>query len=59
MNNPIVVSTRHLDPPWVAAHLAVLNEAAVNVRLDVDFDVLAAIRTGDQEVVWHLANHSF
>ena len=53
MDNPIVASTRHLDPPWIAANLAVLNEAAVDVRLNVDFQVLAAERTSDQELVWH------
>jgi hypothetical protein len=54
MDNPIVVSARHMDAPWIAANLAVLNEATVNVRLDVDFQVLAAKRTRDQELVWHL-----
>jgi hypothetical protein len=51
MDSPIFVSTRHVDPPWIAADLAVLNEAAVDVRLDVDFQVLAAKRTRDQELV--------
>ena len=41
MDNTFVASTSHLDAPWIAAHLAVLNEAAVDVRLDVDFRVLA------------------
>jgi hypothetical protein len=53
MNNAIVVSTRHLDAPWIAAHLAVLDEAAADIELDIDFQVLAAIRTRDQELVWH------
>jgi hypothetical protein len=53
MDNAIVASTRHLDAPWIAADLAVLNEAAVDVTLDVDFQVLAAKRTRDQELVWH------
>ena len=48
MDNPIVVSARHLDAPWIAANLAVLNEAAGDVRLDVDFRVLAAKRTRDR-----------
>jgi hypothetical protein len=47
MDNPIVASTRHLDAPWIAAHLAVLNEAAVDIRLDVDFQLLAAKWTRD------------
>ena len=58
MDNPIVVSTRHADAPWIAADLAVLNEAAMDVRLDVDFDLLAAKRTGDQEFIWHVRNPS-
>ena len=53
MDNPIIVSTGHMDAPRIAAHFAVLNEAAVNVRLDVDLQVLAAKRTRDQELVWH------
>ena len=53
MDDPIVATTRHLDAPWIAANLAVLNEAALDVRLDVDFHVLAAKRTRDQELVWH------
>ena len=51
MDNSIVASTRHLDAPWIAANLAVLNEAAVDVRLDVDLQLLAAKRTCDQELV--------
>lgn len=53
MDNPIVASTRHLNAPWIAANLAVLNETAVDVTLDVDFQLLAAKRTRDQELVWH------
>ena len=53
MNNPIVASPRYLDAPWIAANLAVLNEAVLDVRLDVDFQVLAAKRTRDHELVWH------
>jgi hypothetical protein len=56
MDNPIVVSTRHMDAPWIATNLAVLNEAAVNVRLDVHFQVLAAKRTRDHELVRHSGN---
>ena len=56
MDNPIVVSTGHADAPWIAAHLAILNEAAMDVRLDVDFHLLAAKRTRDQKLVWHSRN---
>jgi hypothetical protein len=51
MDNPIFVSIRHADAPWIAADLAVLNEAAVHVRLDVDLRLLAAKRTCDQKLV--------
>ena len=55
MGDPIVVSTGHRDSPWVTADLTVLNEAAVDVRLDVDLQLLAAERTRDQKLVWHRA----
>ena len=51
MDNSIVVPTRHVDAPWIAADLAVLNEAAVDVRLDVNLQLLAAKRTCDPELV--------
>jgi hypothetical protein len=54
MHGSIVVSTGHVDAPWITADLAVLNEAAVDVRLDVDLHLLAAKRTRDHELVWHL-----
>jgi hypothetical protein len=56
MCDPIVVSTGHVDAPWVTADLAVLNEAAGDVRLDVDLQLLAAEGTCDQKFVWHLRN---
>ena len=55
MCDPIVVSTGHVDAPGVTADLAVLNEAAVDVRLDIDLQLLAAERTRDQKLVWHRA----
>jgi hypothetical protein len=51
VDNPLFASTRHVDAPWVAANLAVLNEAAGDVKLDVDLRLLAAKRTRDQELV--------
>jgi hypothetical protein len=51
MCDPIVVSTVHGDTPWVTADLAVLNEAAVDVRLHVDLELFAAERTRDHKVV--------
>jgi hypothetical protein len=58
MDNPIVVPTGHVNAPWIAAHLAVLNEAAVDVRLDVDFQLLPAKRTRHQKLVWHISSGS-
>jgi hypothetical protein len=51
MDSPLVASTRHDDAPWIAADLAVLNETAVDVGLDVDLQLLAAKRTRDQKLV--------
>ena len=51
MDGPLFASTRHVDAPRVAADLAVLNEAAGDVRLNVDLQLLAAKRTRDQELV--------
>jgi hypothetical protein len=51
MDSPIFASTRHVDTPWIAADLTVLNEAAVDVRLDVDLQLLAAKRTRDHKLV--------
>ena len=53
MDEAIVVSTRHLDAPRIAAHFAVLNEAATDVSLDVDLELLAAERTCDQKLLGH------
>jgi hypothetical protein len=53
MDIAIVISARHADAPRVTADLAVLNEAAVNVRFHVDLHLLAAKRTRDQELVRH------
>ena len=47
MHGPIVASIRHLNPPRIAADLAILDEGAAYIRLDVDLQLLAAKRTGD------------
>jgi len=51
MDSPILVPTGHVDAPWIAADLAVLNEGAVDVRLDVDLQLFAAKRTRDPKLV--------
>jgi hypothetical protein len=50
---PILVTTRHVHSPRIAANLAVLDESACHVRLDVDLYLLAAEGTCDQKVVRH------
>jgi len=42
-----------VHPPRATTDLAILHEAASDVRLDVDLDGLAAVRTRDREVVRH------
>ena len=39
--------------PGVTADLAVLDEAAVDVPLEVHVHVLSAVRAGDDEVLFH------
>jgi hypothetical protein len=51
MDDPIVISTGHVDAPGIAADLAILNEAAADVRFHVDLHLLAAERTRHQEYV--------
>ena len=51
MDSPVFVATRHADAPWIAADLAVLNEAAADIRLDVDLQLLAAKWTRDRKLV--------
>jgi hypothetical protein len=52
----ILASTGHADAPGVAADLAILDEAAMDVRLDVDFHLLAAEWTRNDELVGHSRN---
>lgn len=55
MDRTIFVSTRDVDAPRIAADFAILNEAAVDIGLYIDLQVLAAKRTRHQEVVRHCA----
>src|ERR1043166_4367408 len=54
----LVLVSCHLHAPRVAAHLAVLDEGALHVRLDVDRHVFAAVRTVDDELIVHGADHA-
>jgi hypothetical protein len=49
----LVAGARHADAPRIAADLAVLDEAAFDVRLEVDLDLFTAVRTGHQELIVH------
>ena len=51
---PSVSRPADADAPRVAAHFAVLNERSPNIWLDVDLDLLAAVRTRDRESIVHL-----
>lgn len=51
MDSSLLVSTRDADAPWIAAGLAVLDEAAVDVRFDVNLQLFAAKRTRDPKLV--------
>jgi hypothetical protein len=44
---------RHAHPPGIAANFAVLDEAALDVRLEIDFHLLAAVGTHHEEQVFH------
>ena len=48
---PLTVASIDTDPPRIAADLAVLDEGAADVGLDVDVDLLPAVRTRDGERV--------
>ena len=43
----------HADPPGVAAYLAVLDEAAFHVGLEINLDLLPAIRAHHCELIVH------
>ena len=53
MDDPVVVSARHADAPWIAADLAVLHEAAMDIWFDVDFHLLAAIGADHDKLIVH------
>ena len=49
----IVPLAAHLNQPRVAAHLAILDELAANLRLQVQLGCLAAVWTVDRERIRH------
>ena len=48
-----VRATTDLKRPWPATDVAVPNQLAFALRIDVDLDVLEAVRTGQQRGVVH------
>jgi hypothetical protein len=48
------------DPkaPRVAAHLAILHERSANVRLEVNLNLLAAVRTGYEKLILQVVQQS-
>jgi hypothetical protein len=51
----IVAGPEDADAPRVAAHLAVLHEAPAHVGLEINLDLLAAIRAYHLELIIHLS----
>jgi hypothetical protein len=51
VDSPIFTATTDGDAPRIATDLAILNEAAGDIGLDVDLQLLAAKGTRDQELV--------
>jgi hypothetical protein len=49
----LVASPGDVDAPRVAAHFAVLDEAPLHVRFDVNLQLLAAVRTDNEIFVGH------
>src|SRR5438034_1856929 len=55
VNPALIAVTEDTKLPGIAADLAVLNQPAANVRLEVDFDLLATVRPRHDELVGHTA----
>jgi hypothetical protein len=49
----IVAGTVDAHAPRIAADLAVLHESTRHVGLEIDFDLLTAVRTRDEELIVH------
>lgn len=52
-HDAIVTSARDVHSPRIAADLAVLYKRSSKIRLYVDLDLFAAVRTGDQYLISH------
>src|SRR5678816_3803471 len=50
---PVVAVSRDPNHPRIAADLAVLDECATDVRLQIDLHFLATIRALDEEMIGH------
>ena len=49
----VVAGPGHADAPGIAAHLAILHEGAGHVGLEIYLDLLAAVRTRDEQLIVH------
>ena len=49
----IIAATDHADAPRITTNLTVLNEAASDIRFDVNLHLFTAVRTNNQKLVWH------
>ena len=49
----IIAATDHANAPRITTNLTVLNEAASDIRFDVNLHLFTAVRTDHQKLVWH------
>jgi hypothetical protein len=49
----MLAAARHPNPPGIAADFAILDEAAFDIRFDVDVHGLAAVRAGHHMLIRH------
>jgi aryl-alcohol dehydrogenase-like predicted oxidoreductase len=53
IDTAIVAPPPYQHPPRIAADFTILDERASHIRLDVQIDLFAAVRTGDEKIVVH------
>jgi hypothetical protein len=47
----VLAAACHPNPPRIAADFAVLDEAAADVRFEINLDLLAAVRARDEKLI--------
>ena len=50
----VIARARDAHSPWVAADFAVLDESAFDVGLEIDLDLLAAVRARHEKLIVHI-----